>query len=67
MKTYTTIQGDMWDMIAFKTLGDESYTSQLIEANPGYRKTVIFGAGVVLTLPEVEIQTAEDLPPWKRT
>ena len=29
-KTYTTIQGDMWDSIAFSQLGSEAYTLSLI-------------------------------------
>ena len=28
-KTYTTVQGDMWDSIAYKQLGSTSYTDQL--------------------------------------
>ena len=28
-KTYTTIQGDMWDSIAFSQLGSEAYTCLL--------------------------------------
>ena len=34
MKTYTTVQGDTWDLIAYKILGAEHYMQQLIEANP---------------------------------
>ena len=31
--TYTTIQGDVWDLIAYKLYGDEKYMKNLIEAN----------------------------------
>lgn len=33
-KTYTTIQGDMWDSIAFSQLGSEAYTDRLMNLNP---------------------------------
>lgn len=29
MTKYTTIAGDMWDGIAYKTLGDEAYTEPM--------------------------------------
>ena len=35
-KTYTTIQGDMWDSIAFSQLGSEAYTDRLMNLNPQY-------------------------------
>ena len=31
--TYTSIQGDTWDMIAYKVYGKESAMVQLMEAN----------------------------------
>lgn len=64
--TYTTIQGDMWDSISFRVYQSEYYMSNLIEANPQYRETVIFPANVVLLIPEVSTKTKENLPPWKR-
>ena len=36
MTKYTTIAGDMWDGIAYKTLGDEAYTDRLMKLNPQY-------------------------------
>lgn len=33
MTKYTTIAGDMWDGIAYKTLGDEAYTDRLMKLN----------------------------------
>lgn len=65
-KSYKTISGDTWDLIAFKTLGNEMYTALLMESNIKYRNTVIFPAGVVLTIPEIETPAASGLPPWKR-
>ena len=51
MKTYTTSQGDMWDMIAHKTLGSISLTDKLMMANRRYLSFYTFPAGIVLTLP----------------
>ncbi|MCI9258504.1 tail protein X [Acutalibacter sp.] len=67
MKTYTTSQGDMWDMIAHKTLGSISLTDKLMMANRRYLNFYTFPAGIVLTLPEVKNESSiEGLPPWKR-
>lgn len=67
MRSYTTTSGDMWDYIAYKTLGNELYMCKLIEANPKYRHMTIFPAGVVLTIPEIEkAEEIRNLPPWKR-
>ncbi len=65
-KTYTTVQGDMWDSIAYHQLGSEAYADKLIALNPKYRMLYTFPAGIVLTLPEAERKTANSLPPWKR-
>ena len=69
MKTYTTVQGDMWDAVARKvypTTGGERLMTMLIDANPAHRETVIFSGGVVLSVPEVVAPKAGSLPPWKR-
>lgn len=67
MKTYTTIQGDMWDSIAYKLYGDVKYTDILIRANIKHHRTYIFSAGIVLNVPDVDksIQLSS-LPPWKQ-
>ncbi len=67
MKTYTTVQGDMWDNIALSQLGSTDYTDVLIKANPEYINTLIFSSGCVLYIPEVtEKISADDVPPWRR-
>lgn len=65
-RTYTTISGDVWDMIAKEQLGGERYTSLLMQANPEHLNTVVFSAGVSLVLPEVTTPISESLPPWRR-
>ena len=66
MKTYTTVQGDTWDMIALRQLGSERYTSLLMEANTNHISTGIFSAGEVLVIPEITTPLPESLPPWMR-
>lgn len=66
MKTYRTIQGDQWDWIAYRTLGSEYYMERLMEANSKYIGIAVFPAGVVLTIPEIEVPKVLNLPPWKR-
>lgn len=65
-RTYTTISGDVWDMIAKEQLGGERYTSLLMQANPEHLNTVVFSAGVSLVLPEVTTPIPESLPLWRR-
>ena len=66
MRTYTTVQGDMWDSIAFTQLGDTAYTDRLMNLNRQYRMYYTFPAGIVLALPEPVRKISHTLPPWKR-
>lgn len=66
-RTYTTIQGDMWDGIAYKELGSTDLTDALMMANRQHLGTYLFPAGVVLTIPDIEeLPDASSLPPWKQ-
>ena len=65
-KIYTTIAGDTWDMISYKTLGNEMYRNAILEKNIAYREIYIFPTGLSLIIPEIETKTSENLPPWKR-
>lgn len=66
MKTYQTIQGDMWDSIAYKTMGSTSYAGELMAKNRAYLDYYVFPAGIVLELPEPRVEVSDTLPPWKR-
>lgn len=58
MKNYTTVQGDMWDSIAYAQLGSAKYTHLLMQANSHLiSQYYIFPSGVVLILPDVPEQT----------
>lgn len=65
-KTYTTVQGDMWDSIAYRELGSTDYTADLMRKNIAYHDLYIFPAGIELVLPDVPQKGSEQLPPWKK-
>ena len=66
LKTYSTIQGDAWDSIAYRLWGDERLAAALIEANPALADTLVFDPGVVIVVPAVDLsaQPMKHLPPW---
>lgn len=63
-KLYSTISGDTWDGIAYKTMGDGYLMDLLIAENPQHSDILVFPAGVELTIPDVEDETSDTLPPW---
>lgn len=65
-RVYTTVQGDMWDLIAYKIWGDEYRADELMKANHGWEDVYIFSAGVRLIIPELPERRSAQLPPWKR-
>lgn len=67
MSTYTTIQGDTWDGIAYKLYGNEKHMKELIEANWSRIDTLVFSAGVELDVPELPEESDEDLPIWRQS
>lgn len=67
MTTYTTKQGDTWDLIAFRLTGSNDQTPALMLANPEYTNLFIFSAGVTLNVPDFDtIEDLDSLPPWRR-
>lgn len=67
MKTYTTVQGDMWDAVAHKILGSVLLVDRLMWANREYLSFYTFPAGIPLQVPEAEGESpVEGLPPWKK-
>lgn len=65
-RTYITVQGDMWDSIAFSQLGDVAYTDRLMNLNRKYVGYYTFPAGVELVIPELTESVSDTLPPWKQ-
>lgn len=65
--TYTTKQGDTFDIVARAALGSELLAMDVAAVNPGHIGTVIFPSGVVLALPAKRATSSNAaLPPWKR-
>lgn len=65
MRTYTTIQGDMWDSISYKMYGSERYVGVLMKSNPHLLDIFIFSSGTALSIPEVRTEEKSDKPAWR--
>jgi len=66
-KTYTTVSGDTWDVIAKRALGSEFYMDLMIEANPTQNYVARFDGGVELNVPPLpEPARPKSLPTWRR-
>lgn len=66
MRTYTTVQGDTFDSIAYDMYGDERYMRLLAEANWPRLDTLVFSAGVVLNVPDIPDVVPENAPFWRK-
>lgn len=65
-ETYTTMQGDAWDAIAFRVYGDENMTGWLMQNNLPYLDVFVFDAGIVLQTPAVpEDAQNSNMPIWR--
>lgn len=65
-KTYTTIQGETWDEIAYKVYGSEEYTTLLMANNYPFLDVLVFSAGTVLNTPDIPwYEDSDELPPWR--
>lgn len=64
--TYTSIQGDTWDMIAYKVYGAESAMVQLIHENSDFADIAIFPSGAQITCPTIALEASHILPPWRK-
>ena len=66
-RIHITAEGDTFDALALEYYDDEKLASTIIQANPDHCATVIFEAGVNLTIPDVSaVNFPETLPPWRR-
>ena len=64
--TYTTQNGDQWDMIAKTVYGDELKADILLEANLSYADIFQFDYGTQLNCPDITNEQAAGLPPWRK-
>ncbi|MCI7097537.1 MAG: tail protein X [Lachnospiraceae bacterium] len=65
MSTYTTIQGDTWDLISYKLYGAERFMKYLIEANWPLLDVLVFSAGTIINVPDLPEDPDEDRPFWR--
>lgn len=70
MKTYTTVSGDTWDIIAKAVYGDELKADHLMQAreNVTLLDYQVFPGGAIVHVPEIsEAESYDDnLPDWRR-
>ena len=66
MKTYRTVQGDTWDIIAKNVYGDEKKMDVIMQANFGLLDYVVFPAGIELNIPETVSEPVDNLPIWRQ-
>jgi len=74
-KTYETISGDLWDLIAYYTYGDEHCMHALQDANYEHREVDRFSAGIILDCPATvtialnmkgpKLPDIQKLQPWR--
>lgn len=64
MNTYTTVSGDTFDKIAYVLLGSEYLFPLILEENQKYRDVLVFSSGIILNIPDVELDEYEYLPEW---
>lgn len=67
MRTYTTVSGDTWDLIAYQQMGNERYMKDLIEANLPLSEVLRFDAGTQVTIPDLPASSSDTLPFWHGT
>jgi len=66
---YTTVQGDRWDLIAWRHYGLATAYEPIVRANPDVPITPILPGGLELRIPvRLDGDALDDpgLPPWKR-
>ncbi len=64
-RMYMTVQGDMWDYIAWKFYGDEKHVGLLFSGNPELLDIHVFSAGTMVYIPELPEDYDEDIPEWR--
>ncbi len=65
-RIYTTVQGDMWDSIAYEFYGDVKYIGLLFKSNPDFLDVSVFSAGAKILIPEIPEEYEDDLPEWRK-
>lgn len=65
---HVTVDGDRWDLLAWRYYGDPHGYERIITANPEVAITAALPGGLSLRIPVISDAPAAsaDLPPWKR-
>ena len=66
--THTAVQGERWDLLAWRYYRDPLAYERILAANPALAIVPVLPGGTTLTIPVLIAPTTltEDLPPWKR-
>ena len=62
MGSYTTVNGQTWDQIAYEVYGNEYYCGKLMDANRDKLEYFVFPDGIVLNLPSQDSMILTDVP-----
>ena len=65
-RMYITVQGDMWDSIAYQFYGDVKYIGLLLQNNLDLLEIYVFSAGTKVFIPEIPEEYDDDMPEWRR-
>jgi phage tail protein X len=63
-RTYTTRDGDMYDLISYRMYGSEYHLDTIIDANPLYYDVLHFDDGCDLLIPDLPSPATIGGPPW---
>lgn len=67
-KIYTTVEGDSFDLLALRFYRDNRLASVIMQENPDHMDTLVFEAGVKLSIPDLNTDVKPvTLPPWRRS
>ena len=65
--TYTTKEGDTFDLLALQYYNEEKLAHYIIAANPDYSDVVVFESNITLAIPVIEEpENLETKAPWRR-
>jgi len=65
-KIHKTIEGETWDLISKAYYKNEKYVHELLKANPECRNYIVLPAGLQIVIPEIDIKTPTEIPPWRK-
>jgi len=66
---HITVDGDRWDLIAYRYYGDANRIAPLAEANEHLRLSPVLESGLPVRVPILDDDdelSPDEVPPWKR-